>query len=169
MKCAVLCNGPSRDVYTGDTQYEYVVGCNSPWTRVDATVVLDESMIDAWYKNRSLITVPVYFSKHSFAYACTLDQPFFSQYLLQEVVPESNHHSSGHVALEILLEKGYQEIDVYGCDSWYRKDASSYTRNIIPLDSPNREIRDHGKLIGWKARWQDIIDKHPSVNINFIK
>jgi hypothetical protein len=51
MKCAVLCNGPSRSAYNPEKEYAYRIGCNIPWTKVDCTVILDPQMVKVLIKN----------------------------------------------------------------------------------------------------------------------
>jgi hypothetical protein len=63
MKCAVLCNGPSRFDYQPSTEYDYVIGCNVPWTDVDATVIVDEVVVERWSKQPDLNKLPAYFSR----------------------------------------------------------------------------------------------------------
>ena len=167
MKCAVLCNGPSRILYEPSAEYGFVIGCNIPWTVVDATVVLDEQVVRLWAKNPDLITVPVFFSVKAWAETDAVKKrDFFIPYLIKMINPKYPYHSSGHTAVEQVIDKGYTDIDIFGCDSWFSKVGRSYTRTHIKdggvVDGDMRNIE------GWRNRWKEIMDKHPEVNLNFI-
>lgn len=46
MKIAVLGNGASRNFFADPSRYDYLIGCNIPWTEVDANVIIDEEMVN---------------------------------------------------------------------------------------------------------------------------
>jgi hypothetical protein len=166
MKVAVLCNGPSRTVYKGRGDYDYVMGCNIPWEKdVDATTVIDNNVVDRWWKDKELITVPTYFSTHAWRECITKRRAFFKQYWkgIISVLPE--YDSSGHNAVKVVLSLGATQIDIYGCDSMFKQTTVSYTNNFIPKE----EYKNVQKQIdGWKNNWNNIISKHPDVRFNFI-
>ena len=168
MKCAVLCNGPSKNLFTSREGYDYVIGCNIPWyPEVDATVVLDEQVVRLWAKHPDLITVPTYFSMKAWAETDAIKKrDMFRPYLISIITPKYPHHSSGHNAVEQAIAKGYTEIDIFGCDSWFSKVAISYTRTHIK----NGGIADGDMkaIEGWRNRWREIMEKHPEVTLNFI-
>ena len=169
MKAALLCNGPSRVSYQADPAYQFVLGCNVPWTDVNATVILDAEVIEKWNKSRSLINVPVYTSESAHKKAMMLDKIFFKDKFIKNVYCAPNYHSSGHVAAEVLIELGYTEIDIYGCDSWFSMVGDSYTRTVVPHTSPNMDLRMPDRIKGWRIRWNSLIDSNPNVKLNFIK
>jgi hypothetical protein len=167
MKAAVLCNGPSRVDYRPSTEYNYVIGCNIPWTTVDATVVLDENVIERWSKQPDLIKVPVYFSRKAWMYTDEIKKrDFFIPYMIEiiDILPEFD--SSGHNAVSCMIRKGYTEIDIYGCDSWFEQTIVSYThqyfKNLNPDDSKKH-------INGWRTRWNNIMAGSPEVKLNFIR
>ena len=167
MKCAVLCNGPSRILYEPSAKYGFVIGCNIPWTVVDATVVLDEQIVRLWAKNPDLITVPTYFSVKAWQETDAVKKrDFFRPFLIKTINPKYPYHSSGHNAVEQVIDKGYTDIDIFGCDSWFSRVGRSYTRTHIKdggvVDGDMRSIE------GLRNRWKEIMDKHPEVNLNFI-
>jgi hypothetical protein len=171
---AVLGNGPSRKFYDPSKEYNYRLGCNIPWADVDATTALDENIIDLWSKDYNLIKVPTFFSEKAWQYA---DQPHFKQFkefileknflvkLIQQV--PSHHESSGNTAARMLVELGYTNIDIYGCDAYFTEthgwNTQSYTRNwITGVDMVNNSYK-------WKLCWDRYISEHPEVTFNFIK
>lgn len=169
-KAAVLCNGPSRISYGPSALYDYVLGCNAPWTRVDATVVLDIQMVKAWDQHRDIIKCPVYYSRQSYEFAVQLDKDFYEPFTAGVLNIQSHAHSSGHNAVELLIKQGYKKIDVYGCDAYFNQSRSdSFTRSFIPIESPNAELRAHSKMVGWKARWDQLLADNPQCEIKFIR
>lgn len=169
MKCAVLCNGPSRIKYQPSPEYMIVVGCNIPWTKVDITVMLDTQIIDAWNKDRSLVDCKVIYSKQSWNHAKNIDSYFFGLHYHDDIEIDMNQHSAGHNAVEFCIKAGYTDIDIYGCDNYFDNLDASYTRQFIPLDSPNREWRHFETVKGWRRRWKTLKEQNPNNRLNFIK
>lgn len=165
MKAAVLCNGPSRSAYNPDKEYAFRIGCNIPWTKVDCTVVLDEQVVRKWAKQQDLITVPTYFSVKAWRETDLLGREFFRQFLIDLVEPLPEYDSSGHVACSQAIKKGYKDIDIYGCDSWFTQNVDSYTRQFI---KSNTIHTPDTHSIGWRKRWKQIMDNNPDVKLNFI-
>lgn len=170
-KAAVLCNGPSRVAYTISTEYDYIIGCNVPWTECDSTVVVDDAIIKLWNEDSELIKCKVHYSERAWEAAEAFNNPLFKERALSvRPVRDKQSHSSGHVAVEIMIEQGYTEIDIFGCDAWFNiRSGDSFTRQYVPIQSPNQELRMASRMQGWKLRWQNIIQSNPNVKINFIK
>jgi hypothetical protein len=167
MKAALLCNGPSRELFTLKESYEFFIGCNVPWTNVDATVVLDKEVIDKWAKNPDLIQCATYFSVDAWRYTDSIKKrDLFRPYLMGLVTPKFPYHSSGHNAAEILIKLGYTDIDIYGCDSYFSNTTQTYTRSIITKKHASDGSMKH--IIGWRNRWNEIIQNNPNIRLNFI-
>lgn len=168
MRVAVLCNGPSRVAFNSDLVYNYTIGCNIPWTKVDATIVLDEQVVREWSKNPELITCPAVFSRKAWmetACAKPRGREFFNDYLIELVDVDPEYDSSGHHAVKYALRKGATHIDIYGCDSWWEQTIVSYTHKYfknLNADNSKRHVE------GWRKRWMGIIENNPDVSINFI-
>lgn len=164
MKAAVLCNGPSRVAFQSRLGYDYVIGCNIPWSEeVNSTVVLDIGVVQQWYK-RNFRNVPTWFSRHAWRETNFTRRAFFRDSFLGLVDPLPEYDSSGHVACSKVIELGYKEIDIYGCDSWFIDNTDSYTHQYV--DGRPNDRSKH--IIGWRKRWEDIINGHPDVKITFI-
>ena len=163
MKAAVLCNGPSRILYTASPEYAYVMGCNIPWTEVNATIVLDVGVVAKWWQYK-LPNVPTWFSEHAWRETKFRDRNYFMPTFLGLVKPLPEYDSSGHVACSKLIELGYDEIDIYGCDSWFSTDTSSHTHQY--WDTRPSDTSKH--VEGWRKRWETIMAGNPNVKINFI-
>lgn len=172
MRAAILGNGPSRKHYDPSKVYDFRLGCNIPWTDVDATLILDENIIKLWNKDPDLIKVPAYISKKAWMYGDELKtfRPMINEKNLLlglvEKIPNS-HESSGNVAARKLIELGYTELHIYGCDAYFTAahghNTKSYTRDFISgTDMINNSYK-------WKLRWDELIKANPSVKFNFIK
>lgn len=165
MKVAVLCNGPSRVLWNGDSTYDLLIGCNIPWTSVDYTVVLDSEVVQVMLKDPSQIKYKIYFGHRAWSFIESIrKQKVFDQYSLGVRYVEKNYHSSGHVAAEIALERGATQIDVYGCDSYWSNDVSTYTRNFV--DWYGTKVDE--TVAGWRSRWITMQQENPKVKFVFV-
>lgn len=163
MKAAVLCNGDSRSSFTEPDRYHYIIGCNIPWWKVDATVIVDVGVIQQWC-SRKIPPVPTWFSEKSWLETRFDDRKYFEGYMLGLVRTLPEYDSSGHVALCQAIKLGYKQVDIYGCDSWFNSNTDSYTHQFT--DSRSTDMSKH--IVGWRKRWNDIISSNTEVVINFI-
>ena len=167
MKCAVLCNGPSRSAYNPEKEYAYRIGCNIPWTKVDCTVILDPQMVKVLIKDTSLINCHVYFSQAAWDYVQEVNASLLFKNL--GIIQKTRKGlSSGNLACIKAVELGYTEIDIYGADAMTTNDirsnnvSKSYTRNFLDSDSMNMSP-------DWRTNFNKMIHNHPEVKFNFIK
>jgi len=167
MKCAVLCNGPSRSTYNPQTEYAYRIGCNIPWTKVDCTVILDPQMVKVLVNNTSLIDCNIYFSQAAWDYVKEVGA--ISLFKSLGIIEKTRKGlSSGNLACLKAVELGYTEIDIYGADAMTTNDirsnnvSKSYTRNFLDSDSMNMSP-------DWRHNFNRMIESHPEVNFNFVK
>lgn len=164
MRAALLCNGPSRSLYTDSTKYDYVIGCNVPWSKVDSTVVIDNEVVQKWYKVKNLISVPTWFSENAWRETRFKERKFFEPFFLGLVKQLPEHDSCGHVACRKLIEMNYTNIDIYGCDACFDYDNSSYTHQWVDT----RFVDKKKQIDGWRKHWNMIMHSHSDVQINFI-
>ena len=158
MKVALLGNGNNRNVFLDSTnKYDYTIGCNIPWTKVDATVVMDANVLD---KMETL--VPFYCSR--IAWRNCNKQNRYSDYLIEIFDSKIDYDSAGHCAARIVLMRGATEIDIYGCDSWFKEDTESYTHKYI--DSRSSDMSKH--VLVWRERWHELMNENANVKFNFI-
>ena len=167
MKCAVLCNGPSRSAYDPNKEYAYRIGCNIPWTKVDCTVILDPQLVKVLIRDISLIDCKVYFSQDVMEY---VEQVAAKQLFDTLGIIQKTHKglSSGNLACLKAVDLGYTDIDIYGADAMTTNDirsnnvSKSYTRNFLDSDSMNMSPN-------WRTNFNKMIKDHPNVKFNFIK
>lgn len=157
MKAAVLCNGPSRSLFASTDGYNYLIGCNIPWRQVNTTVIIDVNVLDKW--------------KDPCAFYCSVNawrdlhkRERFKQYFLGFIETFPEYDSSGHAATRMAIALGYKQIDIYGCDSWFTNNTESYTHQWVD----GRSLDMNKQISVWRARWYELMAKHPDVKINFI-
>lgn len=157
MKVAVLGNGASRNLFTDPSRYYYLIGCNIPWTKVDSTVVMDVNVLD--HMN---IPCNMYVSRNAWR-ECNNRERHIG-YLLELFDPLPEYDSAAHVATRIIINMGAKEIDIYGCDSWFRNDTESYTHQWVD----SRAIDMTKNVSVWRSRWYDLMAKNPEITFKFI-
>lgn len=157
MKVAVLCNGPSRILYNSSSQYDYRIGCNIPWTKVDSTVIMDDGVLEKWDS-------PKNFYASTKAWREFRRKELNKDQLIELFEPTAGHDTSGHAATRIVLSMGAKQIDIYGCDSMFSSNTDSYTHQWVD----DRSIDMSKQISGWRTNWKDLMVKHPDVLFNFI-
>lgn len=157
MKVGVLCNGASRSLFTEPSRYDYLIGCNIPWTKVDSTVIMDVGVLEKL--------------EHSFRFYCSRTawrevhkkEKYVGGLIeLFDSLPE--YDSTGHAAARIVLSMGATEVDIYGCDSWWENNTESYTHKYI--DSRSNDMTKN--VSAWRANWYKLMSEHKEVVFNFI-
>ncbi len=157
MKTALLCNGPSRVAFNPDIGYNYIIGCNIPWTKVNSTVILDVNVLQKWETPCSFFaSVPAWRELHK--------RDKYIEHFLGFVNTIAEYDSAGHAACRKLLEFNPDVIDIYGCDSWFANNTESYTHQYV--DSRSDDMTKNVSV--WRSRWYDLMDNHPKVKFNFI-
>ena len=163
MRSALLCNGPSRVAFNSRLGYNYVIGCNIPWTEVDSTVIYDIGVLQ-YLKDNGIKPTPFWTTEHAWKKASSKYRDYVISDLLGILKTNPTGDSSGHMACRKLIELGYKEIDIYGCDSWWQNDTTSYTHQYV---DGNKESRD-SNIKRWRNMWETIIKSNQDVKINFI-
>ena len=82
------------------------------------------------------------------------------------MISRETEFSSGIYGCIHLIENGYKDIDIYGCDAYFtdnhEKNLESYSREFLPQPSANNSVK-------WKKYWDELIAKHLDIKFNFIK
>lgn len=165
MKCAVLCNGPSRIHYKPSSSYDFVIGCNIPWTDVDATCIVDSNVVYKWAAEPDLIKVPAVFSRRAWMDTDSIKKRhFFNDKLLKIMDTLPDFDTSGHVAAKYMIERGYTHIDIWGCDSWFEQTIKSYTHQYFKNLNSDTDLKF---VMGWRQNWKTIMENNQHVSIIF--
>jgi hypothetical protein len=168
MRVAILGNGPSRNSYLEHKgEYDFVIGCNIPWTEVDMTVILDvdvaQEMIRHYQNgNPNLVTCPIKFGWFAWDWlqSCRKDRHW--RHLFTGFIKPKHRESSGHIAAQVAIEKGATEIDLYGIDSWFEETVESHTHSIVK--DTNADIKT---VPDWRDNWNKFIRANPEVKVEF--
>ena len=160
MRTALLGNGNTRSYFPHTTdRYDYVIGCNVPWRQVDSTVVIDVNVLEK-------LTTPFrfYASRKAWIECSNKSKDRLIGYLIELFDTLPDYDSAGHAAARQLIKLGATEIDIYGCDSWFEYNTESYTHQWVD----SRSIDMSKNVSVWRARWYDLMAKHPQISFNFI-
>lgn len=154
MKTAILGNGPSRILYNSENDFDLVIGCNIPWTKVDATILCDREIVDVIKNDFILIQVPVIIS--NIVYERMKEFRIVESFTILDVFKPKEWHNAAHYAADYLMTKEVEEIQIYGCDSIFENDLSSVTDEKIEkkMDS-DRFIRQWRKV--WSKKFENDI------------
>jgi len=154
MKTAILGNGPSRILYNSENDFDLVIGCNIPWTKVDATILCDREIVDVIKNDFTLIQVPVIIS--NIVYERMKEFRIVESFTILDVFKPKEWHNAAHYAADYLMTKEVEEIQIYGCDSIFENDLSSVTDEKIEkkMDS-ERFIRQWRKV--WSKKFENDI------------
>lgn len=152
---AVLGNGPSRDMF--NFQADCVIGCNIPGEgfSVDATVITDVEVVWVLKNNPELINCPLILS--TTAYEKMKQLNIDDQFEINHIFKPRPWYTSGHYATLFLTNiLGCEIIHIWGCDSYFKDDASSITDQLVPKS---------GDLFykQWRNSWDTIFKSNPSV------
>jgi hypothetical protein len=169
MKAAVVCNGPSRFAFNKNLKYNYTIGCNIPWTKVDSTVILDGNVIHRWAGDSNLISCPAFFTTRAWR---TADEIRFRNYIIDnnlfiDLMPDyPEFYSAGHVAALVMCENDYTELDIFGVDSMFEDTVESFTNTLVYDFNPDSEQQ---RIVNWRLNWDKLQNDYPEVTFNFIK
>lgn len=157
MKTAILGNGPSRILYEEVNDFDLIIGCNIPWTKVDATVLCDKEIVDVIKNDFTLIQVPVIIS--TIVFERMKEFRIVDSFTILDVFKPKEWHNAAHYAADYLMTKEVDEIQIYGCDSIFDNTISSVTDDKVEkkMDS-ERFIR----------QWRKVWDKKFENDIKFV-
>lgn len=152
MNGAVLGNGISRNMYSDNSDFDLVIGCNIPWTKVDATVICDIEIIDLIKNDFTLIKVPVIIS--TVVFEKIKEFKIVDKFTILDVFKPKDWHNAAHYAVDYLMTKNVDQIHLYGCDSILEDDISSITDDNVEkhMDS-ERFIRQWRKV--WDKKFEN--------------
>lgn len=157
MKTAILGNGPSRTLYNEDNDFDIVIGCNIPWTKVDATVICDIEIIDLLKKDFTLIQVPVIIS--TIVFERLKEFKMVDKFTILDVFKPKDWHNAAHYAADYLMTKEVNEVHLYGCDSIFEEDISSVTDEVVEKNM---------NLDKFIRKWRKVWDKKFENELKFL-
>ena len=147
MKAHVLGNGPSIDIYTpGDG---FVLGCNIQKHPIDVAVVMDMKPFMKYCGDRSVFQgKPIITSEY--AMPCLREQEIEHEFTILHKVPYlEKYMTSGHAAVDWLIDHEYKEIHLWGFDSIWADTQETKTDDMIERSRAQFDLYIH-----WRQRWQ---------------
>lgn len=166
-KCNILCSGSRRTLFTKNNLPS--IGCNIPYTEVDYIFILEYDVIDYYCNNLEKIgNSKIILREDSLHYA--KNKPIMNY--IESVVSSINSdrltkfRSSGHYAAMYMIYKGFLELNIYGCDTWFDPEnhLNSYTDNFV--SKPENLNPNNGYI--WKQQWEKMITEYKKIKFNFI-
>lgn len=168
-KCNILCNGPRMKYYKPNGLY--TMGCNFPPVKVDSSCIIDRAVVDKWASGEvDMLADSFVFSKAALEVFQTYKKVWVQRsqqinYLGRFSVIR-DYYSSGHWATYACIKMGYTEFDIYGVDSFWEVDISSYTDNFIEKGKPVINPKFAG---AWRKSWNRLaMEEGKGCTFNFI-
>lgn len=139
------------------------IGCNVPWKNTEYTFLFDIQttiLIPLIPKTCKIVA-------HSRVFNKTIDKTRIA-FRFDCGVDNKNilRCSSGHYAAMFMIYKGFKELNIYGCDSWF--DTNNYRDSFTDskINKPINFVKDLGTH--WKKQWELMILQHKHIVFNFI-
>ena len=159
----LLGNGPSKNLFVNDPAGD-IYGCNlgEPSLPMTATFIMDKLVIDHIANNAVQLNYPVIAPNQ---YKRIISQVTSVKLQLLDTIPSllKTGESTGHRGATYLIEKGYQELHLWGFDSMFRNTIESDTHEKIP-EGP----ADKNNYKKWRGTWQPIFDLAKSRAVEII-
>lgn len=149
----ILGNGPSIELYRPSEGF--VIGCNFHTHPTDVSVVLDKRPFLIYKGNRSLLQDKKLITSQ---YAMpTIEEIKIKEELdIIHVVPYMDKYdSAGHIATRWALDKGYEEIHLWGFDSIWADTQETKTDQIVPRNRAQFDLYIH-----WRKKWKPFINEN---------
>lgn len=160
----VVGNGPSYTNFNKIDGDDFVVGCNITKINADATTLSDLRLAyrvrtELRTYLRKLITCPVIVNQKVYDWLQT-DKGKEAELEVIDIYNtygyQSFELSSGHYAAMWLIDQGYDEIHVWGVDSYFDNHLRSYTDQLV--DASIKNYPDAMAVVAdrWRAKWDEL-------------
>lgn len=177
MRAHVIGNGKSYIYFKKIEESDYVLGCNKPLLDVDATIIQDQrffrSLTDKF--DPIVIDVPMIINNKCVKWLDSkLGKLAKDKLNIKEVYEYDTRYypcSSAHVACLYLIDNGYSEIHIWGCDSLENYTMISMTDQFVdPAYTAYKDTdMSHVNQVvnGWRNKWKMIMENNQTVDIVF--
>ena len=157
----LLGNGPSRKDFKNVPE-GLIFGCNlsDPDLPLKATFIMDRACIGHIHNNRVKLNFPVIVPENMTRVVQQCDPaPVIYDTVAKNTV---NGESTGHKAIEYLLEAGFTEIHMWGFDSMQKDSVESDSHTKMPEcpASPNN-------WRAWRKNWDKIFNSQRGKKCKF--
>jgi len=179
MRAHVIGNGFSWKFFKKIEESDFVLGCNNPNVKVDATVILD---LRFFYKvlqriDPIILDCPIITNNKC---KKTYENPKYhyckDKIIIKDVYSVSEKFkrsydlpsnksglNSAHFGTLWLIENGYDEIHVWGCNSIFEYSFLSTTDSIVEADYKSEVNKSHIDI--WRKNWELINTIYPNINL----
>lgn len=178
MRAHVVGNGPSWVDFKKIKESDFAVGCNISKADVDVTTISDIRLareirpgcielnipiianikIKNWLKSGSPASIKTNISIYE----------YYSPKLTSEKDEDGLIMSSAaHHATLWLINKGYKEIHIWGCDSIADDMMDSHTDELVDCLTKSDQNKVVKVVNNWRKEWFRLRDSHPEVKIIF--
>lgn len=165
-------NGPSYKDFSKIDETDFVVGCNLPHVPSDLTFICDIRFLNTIVDKNLVIPCPAMVSykiqnyvdrnKHKYNGKLNLKGVMKKR---QPIAPSSL--SSGHHAALWLIDNGYEEIHIWGCDGLVTKSMDSKTDEYVTVSVKSNRKHCERHTEKWKKSWQHIVKTNGKINFIF--
>lgn len=173
MRAHVIGNGPSWKNFKKIEESDFVMGCNKPNIKVDATIILDLRLFYKLLARTEPLILDCAIVTNSKCKAAYDNKNRNKELInIKDIYdPPAGFKAinSAHVATLWLIENRYKEIHIWGCDSLLSYDTTSTTDTIVQADyykfkgnKATIEIVDR-----WRRKWDLISNSFSCVNLIF--
>jgi hypothetical protein len=175
MIVAILGNGPSKEDWFMEKDlhpFGFVMGCNFPWTKVDATTIIDGKAAEGWVKyvveKKEVKPVKLYLSPAANSRFVHLGEKQFLHQWKKGEVEVRRRESSAHCAAKVAIEQlGATQVRVYGADTFFTMENASSTWKYVNggLDGAKKAQQ----ITDWRSNWHRLKEENPHVQITMVR
>jgi hypothetical protein len=175
MIVAVLGNGPSKEDWLMEKSlypFNFIMGCNFPWTHVDATTIIDGKAAEGWVEyvidKKEVNPVKFYLSPSANSRFVHLGVRQFLHQWKAGDVEVRRRESSAHCATKVAIEQlGATEVRVYGVDTFFTMNNESSTWKYV--NGGLSGAKKSQQITDWRTNWHRIKEENPDVKITMVR
>ena len=164
-------NGPSYVNFKKVDESDFVVGCNLPQVPTDLTFIHDIRFLNTIRDKGLRLPCPAMvsqkiqnaMSKNKHKYRTLNVKGVIKK--RQPIAPSSL--SSGHHAVLWLIDNGYEEIHIWGCDGLVNRTMESKTDDYVKVSVKSNKKHCERHTQKWINSWKDIVKKNRKVSFIF--
>ena len=172
----VVGNGPSWIDFKKIADTDFVIGCNATKVKeANVTMMSDVALCNQvvhlrkWERVGDIVDVPVIANHHIVDWVNISEET--AQYIKiygiyrrpDDIGPLEM--SSAHYGVIWAIDNGYDEIHVWGVDSYFQGHINSYTDTIRPSHMKKDAEKVARVAERWKLEWDTLIAKYNNIRI----
>lgn len=165
-------NGPSYVDFKKIDETDFVVGCNLPHVPSDLTFIHDIRFLNIIRDKKIKLPCPAMISykiqniinknKHKYKNLFEVKGVIHKR---KPISPSSL--SSGHHAVLWLIDNGYEDIHIWGCDGLVNSSMESKTDEYVSVSIKSNRKHCERHTEKWRKSWKHIVNNNRKVNFTF--